>query len=74
MGRDEVQTVVRATVALMARIARRTRTQADDMMASLLQANENRLVDAVQDLLANSAQPPTDEQISAALQRVGIRT
>ena len=54
MDRDSVKTVVRATLMLMTRIAKRTRTQADDLLTSILQANEERLVDALVVLLSDS--------------------
>ena len=74
MDRDNVKTVVRATLTLTARIAKRTRTQADDLLTSMLQANEERLVDAVVALLSDSgASSLTDEQIVQALERIGIR-
>jgi hypothetical protein len=73
MDRESVQTVVRATLTLTARIAKRTRSQADDLLISILQANEERLVDAVAALLLNSAgQPPTEDQVVQALKSVGI--
>ena len=73
MDRDEVRVVVRVTLAVLGRIARRTRTQADDLMASILQANEERLVDAVMVLLAHPDDRPTEEQVAAALKSVGIQ-
>ena len=74
MDRDSVKTVVRATLALMARIAKRTRTQADDLLTSILQANEERLVDAALALLSDTVgRQPTEEQVAQALERVGIR-
>jgi len=74
MDRDSVKTVVRATLALMAQIAKRTRTQADDLLTSILQANEERLVDAALALLSDTVgRPPTEEQVAQALERVGIR-
>lgn len=74
MDRDSVKTVVRATLLLMTRIAKRTRTQADDVLTSILQANEERLVDAVVALLSDSGErPPTEQQLAQALERVGIQ-
>ena len=74
MDRDSVKTVVRATLMLMARIAKRTRTQADDLLTSILQANEERLVDALVVLLSSSGGgAPTDEEVVQALERVGIQ-
>jgi hypothetical protein len=60
-------------LALLARIAKRTRTPADDLMASILQSNQERLVEAALSLLRNPDQPPTDEQVVAALESVGIK-
>ncbi len=73
MNRDEVKKVVHTSLALFARIAKRTRTQADDLLAAMLQANEDRLVDAVVTLLADTNAPLTDELITKALEQVGIR-
>lgn len=74
MDRDSLKTVVRATLMLMTRIAKRTRTQADDLLVSILQANEERLVDALAVLLSDSGGGvPTEQQVVQALERVGIR-
>jgi hypothetical protein len=73
MDRDSVRTVVRATLLVLARISRRTRSQADDLMASILQANEERIVDAVRKLLDSPTQPPTEQQVVEAIESVGIR-
>jgi len=73
MNREGVQVVVRATVILLARLAKHTRTQADDLLASMLQANEDRLVDAVLTLLSSTDQPPTEQQVVEALASVGIK-
>ncbi len=74
MDRDSVKTVVRATLMLMTRIAKRTRTQADDLLTAILQANEERLVDALVVLLSDSGGGvPTEEQVVQALERVGIQ-
>jgi ribose 1,5-bisphosphokinase PhnN len=60
-------------LTLTARIAKRTRSQADDLLTSILRANEERLVDAVVALLADSGgQPPTEDQVVQALKSVGI--
>jgi hypothetical protein len=61
-----------ATLMLLARLAQRTRTPADDVMASMLEANEDRIVDAVIKLMSMSSAPPTKEQIVEALRSVGI--
>jgi hypothetical protein len=73
MERENVQVVVRTTLTLMARLAKRTRTQADDLMVAMLQANEDRLVEAVLKLPSSPDRPPTEEQIAEALAAVGIR-
>ncbi len=73
MDRESVRTVVRVTLMALDPIVKRTRTQADDLMASILQANQERIVDAVVLILQQSDQPPTQEQVLAALQSVGIK-
>lgn len=73
MDRREAQLAVRTTLAVLVRLARKTRTAADDLMVTILQANEERIVDAVVQLSAVAGGPPTDEQITAALQSVGIK-
>ena len=73
MSQEEVKTVVGVTLAVMGRIAQRTRTKADDLMVAILSANQDRLTQAVHSLLAQPQQPPTDEQVALALAAVGIR-
>lgn len=73
MDLETVRTAVRATLILLARLAKQTRTPADDMLASMLQANETRLVDAVAKLVDNPEPSPSEQQIVEALQSVGIR-
>ncbi len=73
MEREQVRVVVRATLILLARLAKRTRTQADDLLTAMLQANEDRLVEAVLKLPSSSDQPPTEQQIVEALASVGIK-
>jgi hypothetical protein len=72
MDRAVIETAVRTTLATLSRIAGRTRSQADDVMTQILCSNEGRIVEAVERLLAAPDQPPTDEQIAAALRDVGI--
>ncbi|MFO0969968.1 MAG: hypothetical protein U0793_30825 [Gemmataceae bacterium] len=72
MDKESVQVVVRATLALMERIAKRTRTPADDLMTAILRSNQDRLVAATLSLLSGPDQPPTDEQVVKALESVGI--
>ena len=74
MDPNAARTAVRTTLAVLGRLARRTRTPADDLLAQMLRANEDRLVEAVADLLAQVDQPPGDDDIAAALKRVGIET
>lgn len=73
MTREEIQTAVRTTIAVLTRIAKRTRTQADDLMAAILTSSEDRLTTAVLKLVENQAGKPTDEQIAKALDEVGIK-
>jgi hypothetical protein len=73
MTDDEVRTAVRATLAVLAQLAQRTRTSADDLLIQLLKSNEAGLTTAVADLLKDPVQPPTAERVSAALAAVGIR-
>jgi hypothetical protein len=72
MTDDEARTVVRTTLAVMARLAERTRTPADDLLVQILRSNEAKLAEAVMDLVKDPA-PPTAERIAAALAAVGIR-
>jgi hypothetical protein len=71
--REEVRKVVRTTLAVFARIANRTRTQADDLLVAMLRAQEDRLVDAVVALVADPNATLTDDIIAKALEQVGIR-
>ena len=73
MQRDEVRAAVLATLAVLARVAERTRTQADDLMVSILRANKDRLAEAVLALLEDPALPVTEERVAEALASVGIR-
>ena len=73
MDRDEIRTAVRVTLAVLTRIARKTRTPADDLMVGILQANEERIVDAVVRLTTRPGDSPTEEQIAEALKSVGIQ-
>jgi hypothetical protein len=72
MDPEAARTAVRATLAVLDRLTRRTRTQADDLMAQVLRANADRIAAAVAELLAAPRQPPTDDDITAALKRVGL--
>lgn len=73
MERENVKLVVRTTLILLTRIAKRTSTEADNLMATILQANEDRIVDTVLQLLSSPNQPPTEEQVISALESVGIK-
>ena len=73
MEREEVRKVVRTTLAVLARIAKRTQTQADDLLVGMLKAKEDRLVDAIMTLLADPNSTLTDDIIAKALEQVGIR-
>jgi len=73
MTEDEARIAVRTTFTILARVAAKTRTQADDLLLQMLQANESKIVSAVNALANNPIQPPTAELISAALAHVGIR-
>lgn len=72
MTEDEARTTVRATLAVMARLAEKTRTSADDVLIEILRSNEARLTAAVLDL-AKDPTPPTPERVAAALSAAGIR-
>jgi hypothetical protein len=72
MTEDEVRTTVRATLAVMTRLAEKTRTSADDMLIQILRSNEARLTAAVLDL-AKDPTPPAPERVAAALAAAGIR-
>jgi len=72
MTREEVQTTVRTTLIALARIAQRTRTPVDDVMVQILRSNEARLVEAVVAVLGSSKQPPSEDAIVQALEKVGI--
>jgi len=73
MKDTEARVAVRATLAVMSRLAERTRTSTDDILIQLLKANEPKLTEAVAELLKDKNQPPSNERIAAALAAVGIR-
>lgn len=73
VDQNSVRTVFRVTMAALARIAKRTQTPADDLMAAILRANEDRIVEAVLTLVSAGGDAPTETQISEALEGVGIR-
>jgi hypothetical protein len=72
MTEDEARTTVRATLAVMTRLAEKTRTSADDVLIQILRANESRLAAAVLELTTDPT-PPTPERVAAALAAAGIR-
>jgi hypothetical protein len=71
MTEAEALVAVRATLAVMTRIAEKTRTAADDMLTQILCTNEARLTTAVLEL-AKDQSPPTPERVAAALAAAGI--
>lgn len=73
MTYDEVRAAVRATLAVVSRLAGCTRTPADDVFTAVLRANEARLADAVAELLKDPNQPLTADRVKAALQGVGVK-
>jgi hypothetical protein len=73
MTGDEVRTAVRAMLAVMDRLAVRTRTTADDLLIQVLKSNEAKLTAVVADLVKDPVQPPSPERVAAALAVVGIR-
>jgi hypothetical protein len=73
MTEDEVRTAVRAMLAVMERLAGRTRSAADDMLIQILKSNEAKLTAAVAELVKDPVQPPSPERVAAALGSVGIR-
>jgi len=73
MTENEVRSAVRAMLAIMDRLARRTRTAADDMLVQILKLNEAKLTAAVAELVKDPVQPPSPERVAGALAAVGIR-
>jgi len=71
MTEDEARVAVRATLAVMTRLAEKTRTAADDLLLQILRTNETKLAAAVLDL-TRDPEPPTAERVTAALAAVGI--
>lgn len=72
MSQDEVKQVLKTTLAIMAALAAKTRTQADDLIVAILRANQEKLARAVHELLQDEHQPPSAERIAAVLGAVGI--
>lgn len=72
MNREQVRVAVRTILTVMGRIASRTSTRSDDFMVAVLHANEEKITDAVLDLLLEDQQPPTPDKVSQALAKVGI--
>lgn len=72
MTEAEAHTAIKVTLAVMSRIADRTRTPADNLMIQILQTSEAKLAAAVRDLANDPNQPPTAERVTAALNAVGI--
>lgn len=73
MTHDEVRSVVKTTLAVVGRVADRTRTPADDLFTAILRTNESRLADAVAELLKDPNEPLTADRVAAALQALGVR-
>jgi hypothetical protein len=73
MTGDEARTAVRATLAVMAGLAGRTHTSADNLIVQILQANEAKLSAAVLQLANDPVQPPTAERVAEVLAAVGIK-
>lgn len=73
MSAEEVTRVLRATLAVMARLADQTRTQADNLIVSILKANEKKLADVILTLVQDPEQPPSAEKVRTALAAAGIR-
>jgi len=73
MTEDEVRAAVRATLAVVARLAETTRSTADDLLMQIVRSNEAKVAAVVAELVKDPAQPPSREQLSAALAAVGIR-
>jgi hypothetical protein len=73
MDREEVKQVVRLMLRVVGRIAKRTRSPADDLLTSILQTNESRLAEVVFALAARGDQAVTDEEVTKALEQVGIK-
>jgi hypothetical protein len=73
MNRDEVRVVLRTVLTVMGRIARKTSTPTDDFMVAVLNTNEEKLLDAVLELLGQAKQPPSEEMVAAALLNAGIK-
>ena len=71
MTEAEAHVAVRATLAVMTRIAEKTRTAADDVLTQILRSNEARLTAAVLELAKDPA-TPTPERVAAALAAAGI--
>ena len=71
MTEDEARVAVRATLAVLTRLAEKTRTAADDLLLQILRSNESKLAAAVLDLARDPA-PPSPERVTAALAAVGI--
>ena len=72
MTEDDARTTVRATLAVMTRLAEKTRTSADAVLIQILRSNEARLTAAVLEL-SKDPTPPTPERVTAALASAGIR-
>jgi hypothetical protein len=74
MNHDQVKCVVQIVLAIMAKVARKTSTPADDLMVSVLESNQDRIADVALRLVPKEGcQLPTDAQIATALHAAGIK-
>ena len=71
MSQDEVKQVLQTMLTIMAALAAKTRTPADDLMVAILRANQDKLTQAVH-ALVQEEQPPSAERVAAVLAKVGI--
>ena len=74
MDSTEIRAIVRTTLAVIEQITTRTRTPADDALIRILKGNLEKLATAVESLAREPIQPPTPEQVKAALEAVGVHT
>lgn len=74
MSDDDARIAVRTTLAVLSRLAAKTRSTADDVMVQVLLKNEARLALVVKELSNDPTQPPTDERVATVLVTHGIRT
>lgn len=74
MPPDQVKCLVQIITTIMARVARKTATLADDLIVSVLESNQDRIAEAALRLLPrDGCELPSEAQITIALRDVGIR-